>query len=96
MLPSVRNPYCLCKTFLKPKILISKFYIKEVELTPIFKREIVILRYFRGCIATTNQSTEDPKDLVKTYAHMRKFELRDVMRFWRLSLFEAEELNEKE
>ena len=82
MLPSVTNPYCLCKTFLKPKILISKFYFKEVELAPIFKREIVSLRYFRGCIATTNQSTEDPKDLVKTYAHMRKFELRDVMRFW--------------
>lgn len=82
MLLSVGNPYCLCKTFLKPRILISKFYIKEVELAPILKREIVILRYCKGCVSITNQSTEDPKDLVKTYAHMRKFELRDVMRFW--------------
>lgn len=82
MLLSVGNPYCLYKTFCKPKILIFKFYIKEVELAPILKREKLILRYFRGCIATTNQSNQDPKDLVKTYAHMRKFELRDVMRFW--------------
>lgn len=82
ILLSVGNPYCLYKTFLKPKILIFKFYIKEVELAPILKREKLILRYFRGCIATTNQSNQDPKDLVKTYANMRKFELRDVMRFW--------------
>ena len=67
---------------MKPRILIFKFYIKEVELTPILKREIVILRYCRGCVPITNQSTEDLKDLVKTYDHMRKFELRDVMRFW--------------
>ena len=48
-------------------LLETKFYIKGAKVIPCFEMsKIVIFRDFLGCVLTTDQSIEDPKDLVKT------------------------------
>jgi hypothetical protein len=59
---------------MQPRIIVAKFYIKGAKLSPVLKRAMVIFRDSLGCVPTTDQSIEDPKDLVKTNCQYYAFE----------------------